>query len=231
MNINIAIQDINAVTNSESTTVDEMAKNEMDDKDDMMNVHPDTETDVVMADDNMKKADDGMEMKEGMDEQKGPGKKGKEAMSGEQFQMYQEQKLLKDQLREILDKEGGGGQTVIQNNATLYWERIGNIVLLFIPPIVATGNSSMATAPIQTSTFIPDEIQKPIGSTNNVMPYLYSITGQTDAFTGIVGLRYGACTVSVGALTLSKTLDNSIGFGPADQFLGSEGILVNYLIN
>ena len=49
-------------------------------------------------------------MKEGMDEQKGPGKKGKEAMSGEQFQMYQEQKLLKDQLREILDKEGGGGQ-------------------------------------------------------------------------------------------------------------------------
>ena len=49
-------------------------------------------------------------MKEGMDEQKGPGNKGKEAMSGEQFQMYQEQKLLKDQLREILDKEGGGGQ-------------------------------------------------------------------------------------------------------------------------
>ena len=49
-------------------------------------------------------------MKEGMDEQKGPGKKGKEAMSGEQFQMYQEQKLLKEQLQEMLDREGGGGQ-------------------------------------------------------------------------------------------------------------------------
>lgn len=49
-------------------------------------------------------------MKEGLGEQKGPGKKGKEAMSGEQFQMYQEQKLLKDQLQEILNREGGGGQ-------------------------------------------------------------------------------------------------------------------------
>ncbi len=49
-------------------------------------------------------------MKEGMDAQKGKGKKGKEAMSGEQFQMYQEQKMLKDQLREMLDRQGGGGQ-------------------------------------------------------------------------------------------------------------------------
>lgn len=49
-------------------------------------------------------------MKEGMDAQKGQGKNGKEAMSGEQFQMYQEQKLLKDELQKILDEEGGGGQ-------------------------------------------------------------------------------------------------------------------------
>ena len=49
-------------------------------------------------------------MKEGMNEQKGPGKMGKEAMSGDQFQIYQEQKLLKDQLQEILDKEGRGNQ-------------------------------------------------------------------------------------------------------------------------
>ncbi len=49
-------------------------------------------------------------MKEGMDAQKGQGKNGKEEMSSEQFQMYQEQKLLKDELQKILDKEGGGGQ-------------------------------------------------------------------------------------------------------------------------
>ena len=49
-------------------------------------------------------------MKEGMDAQKGQGKKGKEAMSGEQFQMYQEQKLLKEELQKMLDKEGGGSQ-------------------------------------------------------------------------------------------------------------------------
>ncbi|MDN3641410.1 hypothetical protein QWY87_01765 [Lutimonas halocynthiae] len=49
-------------------------------------------------------------MKEGMDAQKGQGKNGKEAMSGEQFQMYQEQKILKDELQKMLDKEGGGGQ-------------------------------------------------------------------------------------------------------------------------
>ena len=49
-------------------------------------------------------------MKEGMDAQKGPGKKGKEAMSGEQFQMYQEQKMLKDQMQKLLDREGQGGQ-------------------------------------------------------------------------------------------------------------------------
>lgn len=49
-------------------------------------------------------------MKEGMDAQKGQGKKGKEAMSGEQFQMYQEQKRLKEELKKILDKDGGGSQ-------------------------------------------------------------------------------------------------------------------------
>lgn len=49
-------------------------------------------------------------MKEGMDAQKGQGKNGKEAMSGEQFQMYQEQKILKDELQKMLDKEGGGSQ-------------------------------------------------------------------------------------------------------------------------
>ena len=49
-------------------------------------------------------------MKEGMDAQKGQGKKGKEEMSGEQFQMYQEQKLLKEQLQEMLDQQGRGGQ-------------------------------------------------------------------------------------------------------------------------
>lgn len=49
-------------------------------------------------------------MKEGMNPQKGQGKKGKEEMSGEQFQMYQEQKMLKDQLRQLMDKEGLNGQ-------------------------------------------------------------------------------------------------------------------------
>lgn len=49
-------------------------------------------------------------MKQGMDTQKGQGKNGKEAMSGEQFQMYQEQQLLKDELQKIVDKEGGGSQ-------------------------------------------------------------------------------------------------------------------------
>lgn len=49
-------------------------------------------------------------MKDGMDSQKGQGKKGKEAMSSEQFQMYQEQKMLKDELQKLLDKEGAGGQ-------------------------------------------------------------------------------------------------------------------------
>ncbi len=49
-------------------------------------------------------------MKQGMDSQKGQGKNGKEAMSGEQFQMYQEQQLLKDELQKIIDKEGGGNQ-------------------------------------------------------------------------------------------------------------------------
>ena len=49
-------------------------------------------------------------MKEGMDAQKGQGKKGKEEMSGEQYQMYQEQKMIKDQMKELLDREGQGGK-------------------------------------------------------------------------------------------------------------------------
>lgn len=50
------------------------------------------------------------QMQEGMDAQKGQGKKGKEAMSGEQFQMYQEQKMLKEQMQNLLEKEGAGSQ-------------------------------------------------------------------------------------------------------------------------
>ena len=49
-------------------------------------------------------------MKQGLQGKKGEGKQGKESMSGEQFQMYQEQKMLKDQLKEFLDKEGRGSQ-------------------------------------------------------------------------------------------------------------------------
>lgn len=49
-------------------------------------------------------------MKDGMDAQKGQGKKGKEEMSGEQYQMYQEQKMIKDQMKELLDREGQGSK-------------------------------------------------------------------------------------------------------------------------
>ena len=49
-------------------------------------------------------------MKDGMNPQKGEGKKGKEEMSGEQFQMYQEQKMLKEQLRQLMDEQGMDGQ-------------------------------------------------------------------------------------------------------------------------
>lgn len=49
-------------------------------------------------------------MKEGMNPQKGQGEKGKEEMSGEQFQMYQEQKMLKEQLRQLMEQEGKGSQ-------------------------------------------------------------------------------------------------------------------------
>ena len=52
----------NAVTNSESTTVDKVAESEMDNKENAMNAHPDTETDVVMADDKMESD----EMNDGM---------------------------------------------------------------------------------------------------------------------------------------------------------------------
>ena len=50
-------------------------------------------------------------MKEGMDAQKGQGKKGQEEMSGEQYQMYQQQKLIKEQMQELLDQEGMEGQS------------------------------------------------------------------------------------------------------------------------
>jgi hypothetical protein len=49
-------------------------------------------------------------MKEGMDAQKGQGKKGKEEMSGEQYQMYQQQKLIKEQMQRLLEQEGTDGQ-------------------------------------------------------------------------------------------------------------------------
>lgn len=64
-------------------------------------------------------------MKEGMDSQKGQGKKGREEMSGEQFQMYQEQKQLKEQMQKLLDLEGGGskkGESVLNKMEEL--ERI-----------------------------------------------------------------------------------------------------------
>ena len=48
-------------------------------------------------------------MKEGLDSQKGQGQKGKEELTGEQYQMYQEQKMIRDQLQELMDKEGSGG--------------------------------------------------------------------------------------------------------------------------
>lgn len=66
-------------------------------------------------------------MKEGMDKQKGQGKNGKEAMSGEQFQMYQEQKILKDELQKMLDKEGGGSQK--GKNALSQMEDLEKILL------------------------------------------------------------------------------------------------------
>jgi hypothetical protein len=50
-------------------------------------------------------------MKEGMDAQKGQGKKGKEEMSGEQYQMYQQQKLIKEQMQRLLEEEGKDGQS------------------------------------------------------------------------------------------------------------------------
>ncbi|WKK66036.1 DUF4175 family protein [Lutimonas zeaxanthinifaciens] len=52
----------------------------------------------------MKKMEDGMQGKEGQ------GQKGKEAMSGEQFQLFQEQKMLREQLQELLDREGSGNR-------------------------------------------------------------------------------------------------------------------------
>lgn len=66
-------------------------------------------------------------MKEGMNPQKGQGKKGKEEMSGEQFQMYQEQKLLKDQLRQLMEKEGPNGQK--GKNALQQMENLEKILL------------------------------------------------------------------------------------------------------
>lgn len=49
-------------------------------------------------------------MEKGVQGQEGQGKKGKEAMSGEQFQLFQEQKMLREQLQELLDKEGSGNR-------------------------------------------------------------------------------------------------------------------------
>lgn len=48
-------------------------------------------------------------IKEGMDSRKGQGKKGKEELTGEQFQMYQEQKMIRDQLQQLMDEQGSGG--------------------------------------------------------------------------------------------------------------------------
>ena len=50
-------------------------------------------------------------MENGMEGKEGQGKRGKEAMSGEQFQIFQEQKMLKEQLQELMDKEGAGSGT------------------------------------------------------------------------------------------------------------------------
>ncbi|UCE93808.1 MAG: hypothetical protein JSV73_00505 [Flavobacteriaceae bacterium] len=49
-------------------------------------------------------------MENGMQGKEGQGKKGKEAMSGEQFQLFQEQKMLREQLQELLDNEGSGNR-------------------------------------------------------------------------------------------------------------------------
>lgn len=48
-------------------------------------------------------------MKEGLDSQKGKGQRGKEELTGEQYQMYQEQKMIRDQLQELMDKQGSSG--------------------------------------------------------------------------------------------------------------------------
>lgn len=49
-------------------------------------------------------------MMESMEGKKGEGKKGKEAMSGDQFQMYQDQKRLKEEMERILENEGLEGR-------------------------------------------------------------------------------------------------------------------------
>ena len=48
-------------------------------------------------------------MQEKMEGQKGQGKMGKEEMSGDQFQMYKEQKMLKEQMQQLMDRQGKGG--------------------------------------------------------------------------------------------------------------------------
>ncbi len=48
-------------------------------------------------------------MQEKMEGQKGEGKMGKEEMSGDQFQMYKEQKMLKEQMQQLMDRQGKGG--------------------------------------------------------------------------------------------------------------------------
>ncbi len=49
-------------------------------------------------------------MQEGMQKQGQQGKKGQEEMSGEQFQLYQEQQMLREKLKDLLDQQGSGSK-------------------------------------------------------------------------------------------------------------------------
>jgi hypothetical protein len=54
-------------------------------------------------------------------------KKGKEETSGEQFELYQQQKILKDQLRDLLDQMGSGNEA--GNKALKQMEELERILL------------------------------------------------------------------------------------------------------
>jgi hypothetical protein len=67
------------------------------------------------------------EMQEGMQKQSGEGRNGQEQMSGEQFRMYQEQQLLREKLKELLDQQGSGSQS--GKNALDSMEELEKILL------------------------------------------------------------------------------------------------------